>query len=111
MTLAKRILTLQEFYLSSLKELEGNGNPNPKGLILVKDRHIEAIRSVAERQCLEEGESPWYDLGRLMPYRDLLLAMGFVLILMGVGLIYYPAVPITAGIGLIRISWLMGKGK
>ncbi len=50
----------------------------------------------------------WYDLERLVPYRDLILVIGFGLIVYGIGLIYAPAAWIVAGAGLVTASLKMG---
>lgn len=51
----------------------------------------------------------WYELDSLMPYHDLLGAVGFLLLVAGVTLLSPAAGLITSGGGLLGMAWLMGK--
>lgn len=55
------------------------------------------------------SDKRWYDLERLSAYRDLFMLMGFLLVVVGIGLLNIPAAFIFAGIGLILLSWLMSR--
>lgn len=51
----------------------------------------------------------WYELDSLMPYHDLVGAIGFLLLVAGVTLLSPAAGLITSGGGLLGLAWLMGK--
>lgn len=51
----------------------------------------------------------WYELERLVPYRDLVLVLGALLTVIGVMLVFVPAALIVAGVGLVYLSWRMAK--
>ena len=51
----------------------------------------------------------WYELDWLLPYRDLLLAAGYGLVVAGAAIVYFPAGLVVAGAGLVALSWKMAK--
>ena len=70
----------------------------------------EAIAKARGKQRDEKSASPaWYELERLIPYRDLLFVAGFALVVMGVSRWSAPGALITAGAGLMYAGWLMSR--
>jgi hypothetical protein len=49
----------------------------------------------------------WYELDRYQRYRDLFLAIGFLILLSGIAMISKPAAIICAGVGLMILAYLM----
>lgn len=51
--------------------------------------------------------SHWYELDLLLPYRDLILVLGFFCVVYGVRCWSGPGAWIVGGAGLIAASWRM----
>ena len=53
--------------------------------------------------------SHWYELNWLIPFRDLLLVAGGAVTCYGIYGVYPPLAWVSAGVGMMRLAWLMGK--
>lgn len=51
----------------------------------------------------------WYELDSLLPYSDMIGAVGFALMVGGVLAFSWRAGMLVAGIGLMALSWLMAR--
>jgi hypothetical protein len=51
----------------------------------------------------------WYELDRLLPYRDLVLVAGIACLLGGVACYTLPGALMLAGAILVALGWLMGR--
>lgn len=51
----------------------------------------------------------WWELERLIPYRDLVMVVGYLVITGGVALWSVPACLVFAGSGIVALSWLLGR--
>lgn len=51
----------------------------------------------------------WYELDALFPYRDLLMVIGYIMVVGGIGMWSIPAALIFGGLGMIAASWLMSR--
>lgn len=63
---------------------------------------------------LVTGEPPppapkWWELERLIPYRDLVMVTGYLVITGGVAMWSVPACLVFAGSGIVALSWLLGR--
>ncbi len=57
----------------------------------------------------EKVNLKWYELDRLVQYRDPILLIGFLCVVIGVALVFWPGALIVLGAGLIVLSWLMAE--
>ena len=68
----------------------------------------EAQRKANARREARQ-KSRWYELDRLVPYRDLLLVVGFGMVVAGISRWTIPGAVVVGGAGLMLASWLMSR--
>lgn len=56
-------------------------------------------------------KTPWYSLENLVPYSDLVAALGAVLLIGGIAAIYWPAAMIVGGALLMWMAWKMSTAE
>lgn len=73
------------------------------------DRPAGPITGIPEEVRPIRPSAAWYDLDRYSVYRDLLLLVGFILLVTGLGEYSVPAAVMLAGVGLMLAAYLMSR--
>lgn len=81
----------------------------PKGALIHATTHPSTEVREISHAFVDRQAHAWCDLGKLAPFRDLLLIAGFGLIVAGIALVNVPSALVAGGIGLILASWLMSR--
>ena len=91
-------------------------DPDAPGRVAQPKPRITAANTTGTRHSApEREETAFYDLSRWSKYNDLLLVVGFLILVTSVALTWLPyslpAAGALLGVGIMKLAWMMGQGK
>jgi hypothetical protein len=89
---------------------------NAPGRVEATPPYVTGVTDLRTRPGAQErGEKAFYELDRWSKYNDPLLAVGFLTVVASVALMWLPYTLAPAGmllgLGMMKLAWMMGKGK